>query len=138
MLIAITTSPGHSQKYKPGTLQHLAINNAGHEATECAAYHAVVGGVLKGDKREPHLSEKYLKTGTLLLERAAILATMIDQKAAAIIARYKISIDEMMKAIDNSATNISILYSKYAYPCKAVVEKPDDRLRYWLKKAVEK
>jgi hypothetical protein len=49
-------------------------------------------------------------------------------------ARIELAIKGMLRDIDRTWTNISILINQHAYECKDLLEKPVERLEYWLKK----
>lgn len=111
------------------------MNNVGHEATECAAYTAVVSALLSRSPNSEALRSEYEKVGGLLLQRARIIAQTIGQKEETILARLNMSMEEMKKLINNDVANTSILLNKYASHCKIVAEDVESRVSYWMGKA---
>ena len=48
------------------------------------------------------------------------------------LARAKASMESMKERMKNSLENLPVIADDYAYSCKALMESPDARLRFWL------
>ena len=55
-------------------------------------------------------------------------------KLEAMSARVKMSFEKMKKEMGSDFINFSIILDKYAYYCRDVIEKPEERMSYWEKK----
>ena len=49
-------------------------------------------------------------------------------------ARYELASKTMMREMDGSWANISIVNNKYGYGCIDIVKNPEVRMKYWLDK----
>jgi len=49
-------------------------------------------------------------------------------------ARINLAIDEQKKLMNHDFSNIAILIDKYGKFCKELLEKPKNRLQFWLDK----
>ncbi len=47
-------------------------------------------------------------------------------------ARAKASMESMKERMKNSLENLPVIADDYAYSCKALMDSPDARLRFWL------
>ena len=115
----------------------VAVNNAGHEMIECAAYYGVMSQGLRNSPGEKfqETAEVYERTMTTAIGLALTYAEEIKQKPEAVEARLDIAIKDMMGTIDNNYVNSSILMAKYAEPCQTVLNDPAARLQHWMDEA---
>ena len=101
---------------------------------QCLSFYSIVIQAFKnrGDEKE---AAKYKKVVDSLISRIFTVGELIGMKDEAATARMRMAARQQMQDIDNSLINMSILIEKHLEPCKTVVEDPDSRVEYWMKKA---
>ncbi len=101
-----------------------ANDNMASDYSRCAAYFGVVAaGLQESDPLAVKADAQALKAS----ERAAALS---NQKLH--LARMKMWGEAMMRTMDYKPANIALVASEYAYPCKDLMEKPEERMRHYL------
>lgn len=113
----------------------MAANNLSHEAAICLSYYSFAAHCIGRNPDQAELSQKYNETAghaKMIMETAGELAGVSEQAHAA---RVEMALQEMKAATDNSCTNISVLLAEHSDSCLSLLERPDDRLFYWLGRA---
>ena len=110
----------------------LAMADFISEMIQCAVFYSILasgedpnGNPIKKREQFQNLSENIYMISYNLAEE-------INMKSETLLAIAEDHSNEMGEAIDFDAINIRILTKKYGEFCKALVQKPEDRLRYWL------
>lgn len=121
-------------------VKNAAFNNISEEFVACASYFSIVSHALeKSAKKETSI--EYEISMQTALDYALIAAQEGRTKEMAqkvTLARFEMHMKDMTKDIDGNFSNISILMNKYAYRCKAVMEKPEAMMKEWVNKAINK
>jgi hypothetical protein len=107
-----------------------AMNNLSHEYTQCAAYFYIVSAGLNDT---PDTSKQYSDAGDAALELALSAAQGTGLIQEAIEARLDLAMNEMISRMNESFSNISILFRDYSEPCILAMEDPVERLKYWVR-----
>lgn len=104
-----------------------AKDNLAHEATECSAYFMLISA-LPGISEAT--SQKARQQFSTLLDFAVELSNEKITKA-----RFELAQKVMFRDLDGKGSNIAIVSNKYALPCVDLVNDPEARLKYWLRKS---
>lgn len=115
-------------------------NNISSEFAQCAAYFTISSEALKRAGENP-TADKYRKTSDTALEYALIAAqegrtAAMAQKVT--LARFEAGMKEMLEEIDKDVSNIAILQNKYGLRCKNSMERPEDMMKEWQDKVLQK
>ena len=121
-----------AEKLSP--MKTLAFNNFHHEMVKCLTYYILSIQGLKASDDEKWAAEGQ-KVVDALTVRILTVGKLLGLKDETAPARMRMASRKQMQDIDNSLINFSILIDKYGEPCKTVVENPDSRVEYWMKKA---
>ena len=122
-----------AEKLSP--VETLAYNNSHHEMVKCVTYYIFgIQGIKArgGDEKEAAERQKVLDALNVRILTVGSLLGMKDETAPA---RMRMATRKLAQEMDNDFINFSILIDKYGEPCKTVVEDPDSRVEYWMKKA---
>ena len=103
-----------------------AANNLAHEFAACSAYFALVS---QAPGLRQQNAEWYLKASIQAFYMSSGLTS--DKLTTA---RAELETKKMKRDMDNTWDNTSIINNKYGYPCKDLMEKPEERREYWLLK----
>ncbi len=125
-------SAGAAEKLSP--VETLAFNNFHHEMVKCVTYYifGIQGMKARGDEKEAAEGQKVVDALSVRILTVGSLLGMKDETAPA---RMRMAARQQARDIDNDFINFSVLIDKYGEPCKTVVENPDSRVEYWMKKA---
>lgn len=104
----------------------LAANNLAHEFASCGAFYILI---TEAPDLDQNLKEQYENMGMMMLFYSEKLST---EKLA--MARAELEMEKMKRDLEGSWNNLSILLNEYAYKCKDLTEKPEERIKYWLDK----
>ena len=63
-----------------------------------------------------------------------MIGQQLNMKTEAMSARVKMAFQRMQDEMGSDFINFSVILDKYAYYCKDVIEKPEQRIQYWEKK----
>ena len=110
-----------------------AKSNVGLEFAECGNYYVLVRegadrSLPSGPERDKAMADQQ-RLAEFAFQMAAELA---NQEIA--LARIKFSMESMRRKMHNSFEYLSVVAAEYAFPCKDLMEAPDKRLQFWLKK----
>lgn len=111
--------------------ERMVYANMAHEAGECIAYYEIVINGLE-NSNQPDLAQKFQEVREHVIAWALILAEASNIKFETIEAVVRQQLRIQTEEIDGDVANIAILTEKYAYLCRDVIDKPEDRLRYWM------
>ena len=132
---AASSSDEHNRE-----IMREAANNVSSELVECGAYFQITSEALRRTGRTAS-ADSYEASSDLALNRAFDAAQIgrTSQMAEKVtLARYELSVKDMIAEIDNDMSNISILLNKYATRCKMVIERPERIMEEWGNKAMSK
>jgi len=103
-----------------------AQSNLASDFAECAAYYAMsVEGLRRAGADTTKAEEAIAAAYDLAVKFSNHEVTQ---------ARINLSIDEQKKLMNHDFSNIAILIDKYGKFCKELLEKPGNRLQFWLDK----
>ena len=111
------------------------LNNLQEDFTTCYTYFKIAE---EGLSRGKNVDEKTIaglrRSSEISLQSAYLLGEELNMKIEAMKARVKMSFEKMQKEIGSDFINFSVILDKYAYYCKEVIEKPEERMTYWENK----
>ena len=111
------------------------LNNLQEDFTTCYTYFKIAE---EGLSRGKNVDEKTIaglrKSSEISLQSAYLVGEELNMKIEAMKARVKMSFEKMQKEIGSDFINFSVILDKYAYYCKEVIEKPEERMIYWENK----
>ena len=114
------------------TEYEAAASNFIYELLYCYGYITIIVGRMP-DVGTPQARQQALKAYKASAESTLQIAILTSQQIGlsdkAIVARTQLVMDDLRKQMNNHITNFAVLIVKYYEPCKAIVEKPMDRLR---------
>lgn len=131
--ILLLTASGYAENDR--TVNEI-FDNISHEYVECASYFTIVSQAVKS-KGDDVLAAKYEELSARAIEYAVVIAESIRSAEMArkvSLSRYELSVKMMVKEIDLSFSNTSILMNKYALPCKEAMNDPDKFVKTWRMK----
>jgi hypothetical protein len=100
-----------------------AKNNLAHEFSSCAGYYLLMSNLPQESKnRSEQISSTAFSASDKLTNENVVQA------------RMELKFKTMMREMEKNWSNVAVLQNKYAYPCNDLMEKPDQRLEYWLRK----
>ena len=102
-----------------------ATANLASDLSECAAYYILISQGHESLKNDPELN----RAGEIAFNTAVELSNVKVTQA-----RMELAGKDMLEEIDNNYSNSAILINKYGEFCKQLLENPDERIEYWLKK----
>lgn len=106
--------------------EERAMNNLAHDYAICSAYYALMSeGSKKSGKEIEGMLDLSFKAFQMSVE-------LTNQKLTT--ARVELSVKDMKEDMDNNWSNASIVINKYAYFCRDLFDKPEERMKYWLDK----
>ena len=132
-LFVIAKEPKAKQKDEKIIKVH---EDASYEFSTCAAYYSVVSIAMR-DSNKPDMEKAYDQLGNNAYLFSFELAKYIRKEKMAskvVLSRIELSFKSMMKEIDSSSKNISILMSKHLEPCDSLMKNPTDHLERKLNK----
>jgi pyruvate formate-lyase activating enzyme-like uncharacterized protein len=132
---AASSSDEHNRE-----IMREAANNVSSELVECGAYFQISSEALRRTGRSA-IADAYESHSEVALDRALTAAQIGRSSHMAekvTLARYELSVKDMLAEMDNDMSNISILLNKYATRCKMVIERPERIMEEWGNKAMSK
>jgi hypothetical protein len=102
--------------------------NLADDFATCATYYLTMAEGAKTAKKAD-VSKAMEHMGTLAMSLAIELS---NEKVTS--ARMELTVQEMAHETDHNWSNSAILINKYGQLCKHLIEKPTDRLQYWLER----
>ena len=111
------------------------LNNLQEDFTTCYTYFKIAE---EGLSRGKNVDEKTIaglrRSSEISLQSAYLVGEELNMKIESMKARVKMSFEKMQKEIGSDFINFSVILDKYAYYCKEVIEKPEERMTYWENK----
>ena len=111
------------------------LNNLQEDFTTCYSYFKIAE---EGFSRGKNVDEKTIaglrRSSEISLQSAYLVGEELNMKIESMKARVKMSFEKMQKEIGSDFINFSVILDKYAYYCKEVIEKPEERMTYWENK----
>ena len=101
----------------------------------CYVFYKIIEEVLNRDSTKPKIN--YTSITDSLINKMIILGNYSSIKEEAIIAKIELSMKDLKNQMGSDFKNYSILLNKYGQFCKDLVEKPDNRMKYWADRAIK-
>ena len=131
ILFTLAMSGGASADEK----QTYVLNNLQEDFTTCYSYYKIAGeGISRGRELDQETIDGLNRSAEIALESAYLIGQQLNMKTEAMSARVKMAFETMQKEMGSDFINFSIILDKYAYYCKDVIEKPEQRIKYWENK----
>ena len=115
--------------------QNYVLNNLQEDFTTCYSYYKIAGeGISRGRELDKDAVDGLNRSANISLESAYLIGQQLNMKTEAMTARVKMAFERMQEEMGSDFINFSIILDKYAYYCKDVIEKPEERMKYWENK----
>jgi len=115
--------------------QTYVLNNLQEDFTTCYSYYKIAGeGISRGRELDQETIDGLNRSAEIALESAYLIGQQLNMKTEAMSARVKMAFQRMQDEMGSDFINFSVILDKYAYYCKDVIEKPEQRIQYWEKK----
>ena len=115
--------------------QTYILNNLQEDFTTCYSYYKIAGeGISRGRELDQETIDGLNRSADIALQSAYLIGQQLNMKTEAMSARVKMAFKTMQKEMGSDFINFSIILDKYAYYCKDVIEKPEQRIKYWENK----
>ena len=115
--------------------QTYVLNNLQEDFTTCYSYYKIAGeGISRGRELDQETIDGLNRSAEIALESAYLIGQQLNMKTEAMSARVKMAFQRMQEEMGSDFINFSVILNKYAYYCKDVIEKPEQRIQYWEKK----
>ena len=105
------------------------------EHASCYVFYKISEEGLNRDTTKPKVN--YTSTTESLINKMIILGNYSSIKEETIIAKIELSMKDLKNQMGSDFKNYSILLNKYGQFCKDLVEKPDNRMKYWTDRAIK-
>ena len=105
------------------------------EHATCYVFYQTSEEGLNRNTTKPKVSYKNITDS--LINKMLLLAKQSSIKEEAIIAKIQFSMKDFEKEMDSDFKNYSIVANKYGQFCKDLVEKPENRMKYWADRAIK-
>ena len=115
--------------------QKYVLSNLQEDFTTCYSYFKIAEeGLSRGTNVDKETIAGLRRSSEISLQSAYLVGEELNMKLEAMSARVKMSFEKMKKEMGSDFINFSIILDKYAYYCRDVIEKPEERMSYWEKK----
>ena len=132
-MLASLSSTAIAQELKDDVIK-LAANVVSYKFTVCAALQGYNSMCLAN--QDSALKAKSEEAKKDFLDIALSTATVAGVKIPDIVVtRYRIALKDFQRQTDHNCQNISVLFGRYAAPCKALIQNPEAVLKFHLAKA---
>ena len=112
--------------------QTYVLNNLQEDFTTCYSYYKIASeGISRGRELDQETIDGLDRSANISLESAYLIGQQLNMKTEAMTARVKMAFKRMQEEMGSDFINFSIILDKYAYYCKDVIEKPEERMSYW-------
>ena len=127
ILISLNANSDEKQTY--------VLNNLQEDFTTCYSYYKISEeGVSRGRSIDEDTLKGLRRSSELSLESAYLIGQQLNMKTEAMTARVKMSFDRMKDEMGADFINFSIILDKYGIYCRDLIEKTDERIKYWENK----
>ena len=118
------------------TAETEAFNNYHQEMVECFSYFGIF---IEGLKRKGSKNgvANYEKAADILNDRMYVVGKLLGMKDEAMLARLRFMVRQHAQEMGSDFINFSILLERYYERCQTVVEKPAERIRFWMIEAAK-
>lgn len=130
ILFGISLSVVHAQQANDG--ERMAIANFIDETIQCTSYYSIIGNMETNSPDWAALAEKHISLAEAMGMTALTLSDSIEMSREAVLAKLQSYTEEMGKATQYDAINLSLLLEQYGEECRFLVENPTARLNYWM------
>ncbi len=118
------------------TVEIDGLNNYHQEMVECVSYFGIViEGLKRRDKKKGVAN--YKKAMDILLGRMYEVGKRLGMKNETNLARLRLMMRQHSQEMGSDFINFSILMERYYERCQTVVEKPAERIRFWMIEAAK-
>ena len=132
-MLAALSSTAIAQELKDDVIK-LAANIVSYKFTVCAALQGYNSMCLAN--QDSALKAKSEEAKKDFLDIALSTGTVAGVKIPDIVVtRYRIALKDFQRQTDHNCQNISVLFGRYAAPCKALIQNPEAVLKFHLAKA---
>ena len=115
--------------------QTYVLNNLQEDFTTCYSYYKIAGeGISRGKDLDQETIEGLNRSADIALQSAYLIGQQLNMKTEAMSARVEMAFQKMSDEMGSDFINFSVILNKYAYYCKDVIEKPEQRMQYWESK----
>ena len=115
--------------------QTYVLNNLQEDFTTCYSYYKIAGeGISRGRELDQDTIEGLNRSADIALQSAYLIGQQLNMKTEAMSARVEMAFQKMSDEMGSDFINFSVILNKYAYYCKDVIEKPEQRMQYWESK----
>ena len=112
--------------------QTYVLNNLQEDFTTCYSYYKIAGeGISRGRELDQETIDGLNRSADIALESAYLIGQQLNMKTEAMSARVEMAFQRMSDEMGSDFINFSVILNKYAYYCKDVIEKPEQRVQYW-------
>lgn len=101
----------------------------------CYVFYKISEEGLNRDSTKPKIN--YTNITDSLINRMSILGKDSLIKQETIIAKIELNMKDLKNQMGGDFVNYSILLNKYGQFCKDLVEKPENRMKYWADRAIK-
>lgn len=120
--------PDVPPEVKAATLRIL--NNFAHEHATCVAYYVVAAKCFSGPmKKDKETYAKMSQVGAEMINRGREWTKRAGLEAETFIARIELETQAMTSLMKDNCGNISLAIRQHGMSCKALVEKPEERIK---------
>ena len=115
--------------------QTYILNNLQEDFTTCYSYYKIAGeGISRGRELDQETIDGLNRSADIALQSAYLIGQQLNMKTEAMSARVEMAFQKMSDEMGSDFINFSVILNKYAYYCKDVIEKPEQRMQYWESK----
>jgi len=115
--------------------QTYVLNNLQEDFTTCYSYYKIAGeGISRGRELDQETIDGLNRSADIALQSAYLIGQQLNMKTEAMSARVEMAFQKMSDEMGSDFINFSVILNKYAYYCKDVIEKPEQRMQYWENK----
>lgn len=112
--------------------QTYILNNLQEDFTTCYSYYKIAGeGISRGRELDQETIDGLNRSADIALQSAYLIGQQLNMKTEAMSARVEMAFQKMSDEMGSDFINFSVILNKYAYYCKDVIEKPEQRMQYW-------
>ena len=105
------------------------------EHASCYIFYMTSEEGLNRDPTKPKVNYKNITDS--LINKMFFLAKQSSIKEEAVTAKIQLSIKDFEQQMGSDFKNYSIVLNKYGQFCKDLVEKPENRMKYWTDRAIK-
>ena len=129
---AVLCLPGIGRGEDAGDATQGARDGVAAELSQCAAYYALVAAKIEASEFPGANRNKGVAQAKQASQIAIGMAAQLSSADVAA-ARMEVARQTMEREMKNDWGKFSLIAVRYMRSCKDIVERPDERLVYWLK-----